>query len=96
MPVDILSHEFKASPNLFDAFREYSCSKKICLGAVRSDDIRVENIEEIVHHIKKARDIFGDNVVQIAPDCGQRLLPRDVAFQKLKNLVQAGEIINGG
>jgi 5-methyltetrahydropteroyltriglutamate--homocysteine methyltransferase len=96
MPVDILSHEFKASPHLFDLFREYSCSRKICVGAVRSDDVRVESVEEIVTHIKKAIDIFGENVVQIAPDCGQRLLPRETAFHKLQNLTMAGEIINGG
>jgi 5-methyltetrahydropteroyltriglutamate--homocysteine methyltransferase len=95
MPVDILSHEFKVSPHLFDLFREYSCLRKICVGAVRSDDVRVESVEEIVTHIKKAIDIFGENVVQIAPDCGQRLLPREAAFHKLQNLTIAGEIING-
>jgi len=96
MPVNILSHEFKASPHLFESFREYSCLKKICLGAVRSDDVRVESVEEIVTHIKKAIAIFGENIVQIAPDCGQRLLPRETAFHKLQNLSAAGEIINGG
>ncbi len=96
MPVDILSHEFKASPHLFDAFLEYPCKKNICLGAVRSDDVIVESVEDIVTHIKKALAIFDGNVVQIAPDCGQRLLPREIAFQKLKNLAAAGEILNGG
>jgi methionine synthase II (cobalamin-independent) len=95
MPVDILSHEFKASPALLDVFRQHPCSKKFCIGAVRSDDVRVEPVEEIVTHIEKALEVFGENVVQIAPDCGQRLLPVESAFQKLVNLVQAGEIING-
>ena len=95
MPVDILSHEFKASPQIFDAFKEYAFPQKICLGAVRSDDTRVESVEEITEHAKKGMDIFGEKIVQLAPDCGQRLLPRDVAFQKLKNLVKVGEKING-
>jgi len=95
MPVEILSHEFKASPQLLEFFKEYSCLRKICVGAVQSDDVRVESIEEIVTHIKKAIAIFGENVVQIAPDCGQRLLPREIAFRKLQNLTLAGEIING-
>ena len=96
MPVDILSHEFKASPHLFDVFQDNPCRKNICVGAVRSDDVVVESVEEIVAHVKKAIAIFDTNVVQIAPDCGQRLLPRDIAFQKLKNLAIAGEILNGG
>ena len=95
MPVDILSHEFKASSHLFDEFVEYPCRKNMCVGAVRSDDTRVESLEEIVTHVKKAITIFDGNVVQIAPDCGQRLLPRDIAYQKLKNLAAAGEILNG-
>jgi len=96
MPVDILSHEFMASPHLLTKFKEYSFSKKICLGSVRSDSPNVESVEEIVNHIKKSIDIFGDKVIQISPDCGQRLLPRENAFQKLKNLAKAGEITNGG
>jgi 5-methyltetrahydropteroyltriglutamate--homocysteine methyltransferase len=96
MPVDILSHEFKASPHLFDIFREYPCKKQMCIGAVRSDDVVVEPVEDIVTHIRKALTIFDKNVVQIAPDCGQRLLPRDIAYQKLTHLSLAGEILNGG
>jgi len=95
MPVSILSHEFKASPHLFDSFKHYSCTKQICLGSVRSDDPRVEPIEEIVTHINKGLDVFGKQIVQIAPDCGQRYLPHEVAFQKLKNLVQARGCVNG-
>ena len=93
MPVDILSHEFKASPHLFNSFKEYSVSKKICVGAVRSDDPRIESVDEIVDHIRKAFDVFGEQIVQLAPDCGQRMLSKNVAFQKLKNLVMAGERI---
>ena len=96
MPVDILSHEFKASPYLFNVFQEYPCNRNMCIGSVRSDDTVVESVEDIVTHVNKAIAIFDKNVVQIAPDCGQRLLPRTIAFQKLKNLAAAGEILNGG
>ena len=95
MPVDVLSHEFKASPQLFDGFRDYSFSQQICLGSVRSDNPSVESVEEIVIHIQKAIDTFGDKIIQVSPDCGQRLLPRENAYQKLRNLVKAGEEING-
>ena len=95
MPVDILSHEFKASPKLFDVFKQYNITKNICLGSVRSDNSKVESINEIIEHIKKGLDVFGDKISQLAPDCGQRMLPKDVAFQKLKNLVKAGEEVYG-
>ncbi len=96
MPVNILSHEFKASPFLFDVFNEYSTEKKMCIGAIRSDDTTIESVDEIVRHVQKAIDTFGENVSQIAPDCGQRMLPRKIAFRKLHHLSMAGGIINGG
>jgi len=95
MPVGILSHEFKASPHLLDEFSKYSFSKDLCLGSVRSDNQTVESVEEIVKHIRKAIDMFGDRIAQISPDCGQRLLSRENAYGKLRNLARAGEIING-
>jgi 5-methyltetrahydropteroyltriglutamate--homocysteine methyltransferase len=96
MPVDIISHEFKASPKLFNAFEKYNVTKNICLGSVCSDNIRVETVDEIIKHIQKGIQCFGDKICQLAPDCGLRLLPRNIAFQKLKNLVVAGEKIYGG
>jgi 5-methyltetrahydropteroyltriglutamate--homocysteine methyltransferase len=65
------------------------------LGSVRSDNERVESVGEIMNHIEKGIDVFGDKISQLAPDCGQRMLPRDVAYEKLKNLVKAGEKIYG-
>lgn len=94
LSVDILSHEFKAKPKLFDSFKEYSFNKNICLGCVRSDNDKIESINEILAHIKHAELIFEDKIKQISPDCGLRLLPRNVAFKKLENLVKAGEIFN--
>lgn len=95
IPVEIISHEFKATPKLFDKFKDYDINKKICLGSVRSDKDIIESVDEINAHINKGIDIFGDKIVQISPDCGQRMLPQKIAFQKLKNLVLAGEKING-
>ncbi|MEF8879706.1 MAG: hypothetical protein V5A64_04875 [Candidatus Thermoplasmatota archaeon] len=94
IPVDVLSHEFKNQPSLFECFKEYSFSQKICLGCVRSDDAKVESVDEIKDHVLKGLDIFGSSLSQIAPDCGLKMLPVDVAFQKLKNLSKVGEIIN--
>ena len=94
LPVDVLSHEFAATPHLFDAFTEhFDKSKKICLGSVRSDQDRVESVDEIISHIQHGNEVFGDRLVQIAPDCGLRLLPEPVAFQKLTRLHDAIEVI---
>ncbi len=93
MPVDILSHEFKAKPQLFKYFKEYNICKKICLGSVRSDNTKIEPVDEIIKHLQRGNDLFNNNIIQISPDCGLKVLPRRVAFNKLKNLVKAfGEV----
>jgi 5-methyltetrahydropteroyltriglutamate--homocysteine methyltransferase len=94
-PVSILSHEFKATPILFDVFQEYPSSMGICLGSVRSDNQCIESVEEIEKHIQRGKEVFGTQLKQIAPDCGLRMLPSDIAFKKLRNLVQAGENLYG-
>ena len=95
IPVDILSHEFKALPKLFDVFKEHSFNQEICLGSVRSDNPVLEPVEEIVNHIKKGINVFDDKISQISPDCGLRLQPRDIAYKKLRNLVKAWSVVYG-
>jgi len=95
MPVDILSHEFKAQPKLFKHFKEHSITKEICLGCIRSDKKRVESTKEIKNHILKGKDVFDGKIGQLAPDCGLRHIPKENAFKKLVNLVKAGEEVYG-
>jgi len=95
IPVDVLSHEFKALPKLFDVFKEYNFKQNICLGSVRSDNPTLETVGEIVNHIKKGINVFNDKISQVSPDCGLRFLPRDTAYAKLRNLVKAWSIVYG-
>jgi methionine synthase II (cobalamin-independent) len=91
--VDILSHEFAASPHLFNVFSEYESSKQMCVGVVRSDEASIESIDTIRDRINKAQNVFGESIMQLAPDCGLRMLSQAVAFEKLKRLVQAKRMV---
>jgi 5-methyltetrahydropteroyltriglutamate--homocysteine methyltransferase len=92
MPVDVLSHEFKATPTIFDAYEQYpDNNKRFCIGCVRSDNERIESVSDISQHIEKAINVFGNSIEQLSPDCGLRLLHRTVAFEKLRNLTTALE-----
>lgn len=94
LPVDVLSHEFAATPALFDVFNDHDFKgKKICLGSVRSDQDRVESIDEIVTHLTHGIDVFGDTIAQVSPDCGLRLLPQENAFNKLSQLQKAINVV---
>jgi 5-methyltetrahydropteroyltriglutamate--homocysteine methyltransferase len=95
LPVDSLSHEFKARPQLFDVIQDFSFPQSLCIGCVRSDDTRIEPVEEIIVHINHSLDLFGEKIQYLSPDCGQRVLPYSIAYHKLENLVQAKEALNG-
>jgi methionine synthase II (cobalamin-independent) len=94
MKVDVLSHEFMARPHLLDILKEYSFPQSLCVGAVRSDNQQIESVTEIVTHVKKAITHFGEKILQISPDCGQRHLPHTIALKKLQNLSHAQSVIN--
>lgn len=93
--VDVLEHEFAANPGLLDTVSEVDFRQTLGLGSVRSDKVEVESVEQITAHIQRAVDIFGPDRLIVSPDCGLRHMPRDAAFSKLRNLVQARDMVIG-
>jgi 5-methyltetrahydropteroyltriglutamate--homocysteine methyltransferase len=63
--------------------------KTIILGVLNLGDHTVETPAEIVARVRKALDYVPPERLVLAPDCGMKYLPRDVAFGKLSALVQA-------
>ena len=45
--------------------------------------------------IRAALEHFAPDRLSVAPDCGMKYLPRDVAFAKLVALVEGAEIVRG-
>jgi 5-methyltetrahydropteroyltriglutamate--homocysteine methyltransferase len=68
-------------------------SKKIMVGCIDLSDMTVETPQKVVERIKKAlRHVPKENVI-LAPDCGMKYLPRDVALGKMKAMVEAAKIL---
>ena len=69
--------------------------KQILVGCLDLADMRVETPETVVARIRRAlRFVAPENVI-LAPDCGMKYLPRDVAFGKLRAMVEAARILRG-
>ena len=62
--------------------------KSVALGVIDTDSPEVESVETVKKRIERGIEVFGDDM-WINPDCGLRLQTREVAFQKLKVLVDA-------
>jgi len=82
-----------AQSNLDTAVLQKLPGKKIMVGCIDLSDMKVETPEKVVERIKKAlRYIPKENVV-VAPDCGMKYLPREVALGKMKAMVDAAKIL---
>jgi len=67
--------------------------KQIMLGCLDLNDETVESPETIVARVRRALPYVRAERVILAPDCGMKYLPRDVAFGKLKAMVAAAAIL---
>jgi 5-methyltetrahydropteroyltriglutamate--homocysteine methyltransferase len=61
----------------------------LALGVVDAHTASVEPVEEIEANIKQGLKVVPPEKLTISPDCGLKLLPREVAYGKMENLVQA-------
>ncbi len=67
--------------------------KKIILGAIDLNDMRVETPEKVAERIRRALPYLKAEDVIVAPDCGMKYLPRDVAFGKMRAMVEGAAIM---
>jgi 5-methyltetrahydropteroyltriglutamate--homocysteine methyltransferase len=63
--------------------------KSIMVGCLDLNDMAVETPEQVVARIKRALPHVPKENVILAPDCGMKYLPREVAEGKLRAMVEA-------
>jgi 5-methyltetrahydropteroyltriglutamate--homocysteine methyltransferase len=67
--------------------------KKIILGVIDLSDMTVETPNQVASRIRRALPYVKAEDVIVAPDCGMKYLPREVAFGKLKAMVEGARIV---
>jgi 5-methyltetrahydropteroyltriglutamate--homocysteine methyltransferase len=67
--------------------------KTIILGTLDLGDPEVESPEVVAERIRAALQFVPPAQLVIAPDCGMKYLPRDVAFGKLKAMVDGAALV---
>ena len=67
--------------------------KTIILGVLDLSDTNVETPETVAVRIRRALPHVDAGKVIVAPDCGLKYLPRDVAFGKMKAMVDGARIV---
>ena len=91
--ITMLSHAFMGDDNIAILdLDELSASQKILgFGCIDTQSAQVEDTEKIETLIRKAIQKLPKNRIAIHPDCGLRLLPRDIALEKMKRMVIASQ-----
>ena len=66
-------------------------SKKIMVGVIDLSDMSVESPETVVERAKRALKHMSPQNMILAPDCGMKYLPREVADGKMRALVEGAK-----
>ena len=90
MPVSILDLEFAHADGNLALCRDHSFGEKMVgFGCIDSASPVAEPVGTIRSRIEAGLAIFEPGQLLIDPDCGLRMLPREIAFLKLSRMVEA-------
>ena len=63
------------------------------LGVLDLSDMNIESPETVAARIRRALPHVNAADIIVAPDCGMKYLPRDVAFGKLQAMVAGAKLV---
>jgi 5-methyltetrahydropteroyltriglutamate--homocysteine methyltransferase len=69
--------------------------KTIILGVIDLSDMAIESPDLVAERIRRALPYVPVEKLVVAPDCGMKYLPRDVAFGKLQAMVEGATMVRG-
>jgi 5-methyltetrahydropteroyltriglutamate--homocysteine methyltransferase len=85
-----------AQPNLDPAELRPLKGKHIMVGVLDLNDMSVETPEIVAQRIRRAMTEVPVEKIIVAPDCGFKYVPRDVAFAKMKAMVAGADLVRAG
>jgi 5-methyltetrahydropteroyltriglutamate--homocysteine methyltransferase len=68
-------------------------SKTIILGVLDLSDMTIETPERVAARIRRALPHVPAERIVVAPDCGLKYLPREVAFGKMQAMVEGAKLV---
>ena len=68
-------------------------SKVVVLGVLDLGSPEAETPEAVAERIRRALEVVEPDRLVVAPDCGMKYLPRDLAFRKLEAMVAGARIV---
>jgi 5-methyltetrahydropteroyltriglutamate--homocysteine methyltransferase len=91
-PVKQVSIE-TAQSNLDTAVLAKLPGKKIMVGCIDLSDMAVETPQKVAQRLRRALKYVKPQDVIVAPDCGMKYLPREVADAKMRAMVEGAKLV---
>ena len=82
-----------AQPHLDLAVLKELAPKSVMVGVIDLSTTAVETPAQVASRIRAALEHIAPQKLVVAPDCGMKYLPREVAFDKLVALAQGADIV---
>jgi 5-methyltetrahydropteroyltriglutamate--homocysteine methyltransferase len=89
---DIIAIE-AAQPRLDLSVLESLADKTVVVGVLDLGSDVAETPEEVAARIEAALRVLSPERLQVGPDCGMKYLPRELAFAKLRALVEGARLV---
>jgi 5-methyltetrahydropteroyltriglutamate--homocysteine methyltransferase len=89
---DVLAIE-AAQPQLDVSVLEPIAGKTVIVGVLDLSDPAAETPEQVAERIERALTVIPAERLQVGPDCGMKYLPRDLAYAKLRALVEGAQLV---
>src|SRR5919206_288129 len=67
--------------------------KKIMVGCIDLSDMKVETPQQVAERLRKALKYVKPEDVIVAPDCGMKYLPREIADAKMQAMVEGAKLL---
>jgi len=91
-PVKQISIE-TAQSNLDTSVLQKLPGKKIMVGCIDLSDMTVETPQKVAERLRNALKYVKPEDVIVAPDCGMKYLPREVADAKMRAMVEGAKLV---
>jgi 5-methyltetrahydropteroyltriglutamate--homocysteine methyltransferase len=82
-----------AQPKLDPEVLRALAGKTIVLGVLDLGSPEAEMAETVAERIRRALEVVDPGRLVVAPDCGMKYLPRDLAFRKLEAMVAGARLV---
>lgn len=91
---DVIGLDFVMGKENFEILGKDEFTKELGFGIIDARNTKLEKKEEIINNIKKITRIVQPEKLYINPSCGLEFLPRETAYAKLVNMVNAVKVAN--